>query len=76
MLTNTQFAKEDVTFKKACEIVKENLPDYKNFNPSTRQASRFRRGKGIAYLNYIGCLPKEVRVWFKVKLKERRNDFY
>jgi hypothetical protein len=62
MLTNVQFTKEDTRFKHACEIVRQNLPDYTEFRSSTRQASKFRRRKGIAYRNYVGDLPKEVRV--------------
>ena len=61
MLTNVKFAKENVVFIKACTIVQQNLPDYKTFRPTTRQASKFRMRKGIAYRNYIGDLPKEVR---------------
>ena len=61
MLTNAKFTKENVVFKKACEIVQQNLPDYKEFKPTIRQASKFRMEKGIAYRNYIGILPEEVR---------------
>ena len=39
-LNNTQFAKKDRVFRKACEII--NLP------PTTRQASKYRAGKGKA----------------------------
>ena len=62
MLTNAKFAKEDTRFKYACVIVQQNLPDYTRFKPSTRQASKFRMKKGVAYKNYIGDLPKEVRI--------------
>ena len=61
MLTNIQFTKENIRFKKACKIVQQSLPDYKEFKPTTRQASKFRMKKGIAYRNYIGDLPREVR---------------
>jgi len=61
MQTNTLYAKSNTIFLKACKIVQQNLPDYKKFKPTARQASEFRVGKGIAYKTYIGDLPKEVR---------------
>ncbi len=61
MLTNAKFTKENVMFLKACKIVQQSLLNYKEFKPTTRQASKFRRRKGIAYRNYISDLPKEVR---------------
>ena len=47
MLTNVQFTKEDTRFKYACEIVRQNLPNYTEFRPSTRQASKFRREREL-----------------------------
>jgi hypothetical protein len=41
MLTNKKFAEEDKKFKKACDRV--GLP------PTTRQASKYRNKKGLAY---------------------------
>lgn len=40
-LTNKKFAEEDQSFRKACDLVR--LP------PTTRQASKFRNKKGLAY---------------------------
>ena len=39
--TNREFVKENKLFRKACEIA--------SINPTSRQASKFRRHKGIAY---------------------------
>ena len=39
--TNTFFAKNDEAFMKACKTV--NIP------ATTRQAGKFRKGKGLAY---------------------------
>jgi len=61
MLTNAKFAKENEIFLKACAIVQQNPPDYKMFKSTTRQASKFRMRKGIAYRSCVGDLPKEVR---------------
>lgn len=38
---NVKFAKEDILFKKACELSKTE--------PTTRQASKWRNSKGRAY---------------------------
>lgn len=46
-LTNSEFAKTDKKFLKACETVIYN--GYVNFKPSTRQASKYRMNKGIAW---------------------------
>jgi len=39
-MTNAKFAQRDVVFQKACEIA--------NVEPTQRQASKFRAGKGAA----------------------------
>ena len=39
--TNAEFAKENATFRKACEAA--------GVEPTTRQASKYRNGQGIAY---------------------------
>jgi hypothetical protein len=47
-MTNSEFAKTDKTFLAACEnVTRINL--YQNFKPSTRQASKWRNKKGIAW---------------------------
>ncbi len=54
-MTNSEFAREDGTFLKACDIVTETYPKIKNtnafneFQSTTRQASKWRMKKGIAY---------------------------
>lgn len=40
-MTNKQFAAGNKEFRKACEAVR--------FEPARRQASKWRRGKGLAY---------------------------
>lgn len=40
-VTNAQFAKTDMTFLQSCENA--------NVSPTPRQASKFRRGKGLAH---------------------------
>jgi len=44
--TNAEFAKTDKKFIEACDQV---LNRYQNFKPSTRQASKWRMRKGIAW---------------------------
>jgi hypothetical protein len=44
--TNKEFAKENDLFRAACEMAQE---EHKNLKPTKRQASKFRRGKGIAF---------------------------
>lgn len=46
-MTNSEFAKTDKKFLKACETVIYN--GYVKFKPSTRQASKWRMCKGIAW---------------------------
>jgi len=41
--TNREFAKENKLFRKACEIAV--------INPTGRQASKFRKHRGLAYKN-------------------------
>lgn len=41
-ITNSQFAANDQVFKKACEIA--------HVNPTKRQASKFRRKRGLAFI--------------------------
>lgn len=63
-MTNLEFSKKDTAFRKAClKVPADSIPDHakeKNsegkflgLKPTSRQASKFRRGKGIAfkYLN-------------------------
>ena len=40
-MTNRKFAKEDTAFQKACEV--------NGVRPTTRQASKYRNGKGAAF---------------------------
>ena len=47
-MTNAKFAKTNKEFVAACYEVKR-LNRYENFEPSTRQASKWRNKKGIAY---------------------------
>lgn len=47
-MTNREFAETDNSFLSACKKVKD-VHLYKNFEPSTRQASKWRRQKGIAW---------------------------
>lgn len=47
-MTNTEFSKKDPEFLDACKKV-ATLPYYQEFKPSTRQASKWRNKKGIAY---------------------------
>jgi hypothetical protein len=49
-LTNTQFRNKDSIFGKACIMA--------NVKTTVRQASKFRRGKGIAYKVMIGKAAK------------------
>ncbi|KKM21340.1 hypothetical protein LCGC14_1636480 [marine sediment metagenome] len=54
-MTNSEFAGEDKTFINACNMVTEEFPKMKNtndfteFQATTRQASKWRMKKGIAY---------------------------
>ena len=54
-MTNSEFAREDETFLKVCNTVAETYPKMKNtndfteFQATTRQASKWRMKKGIAY---------------------------
>jgi len=47
-MTNAEFLKTDEKFLLACEAV-ARMPRYTQFKPSTRQASKWRSQKGIAY---------------------------
>lgn len=47
-MTNVEFAKMDKSFLVACKMVK-TLNGLQNFKPSTRQASKWRMKKGIAW---------------------------
>ncbi len=47
MLTNAKFAKEDKEFIKACDNVR-TVADIE-IKPTTRQASKYRNKKGLAY---------------------------
>ena len=47
-IKNATFAKKDKSFLEACEKVRE-VEGYEKFEPSKRQASKWRRGKGIAF---------------------------
>lgn len=47
-MTNAEFAKTDKKFIKACSIVRSD------FKPSARQASKWRRRKGIAWKTVNG----------------------
>jgi len=47
MKTNREFARTDAAFLSACRRVQDR--DGKSLSPTTRQASKFRSGKGIAY---------------------------
>ncbi len=47
-MTNTEFAQNDRSFLEACEKVK-TLPHFQKFEPSKRQASKWRRKIGIAW---------------------------
>ena len=61
-ITNKKFAKENSTFHKAIDQVNSRLG--LNLTPTRRQASKFRRRRGIAYtFGILGKLPKgwEVR---------------
>jgi len=59
MKTNLEFSKTDEMFVRACSLVPEDkIPDhakemvgtsYRGLKHTSRQASKFRRGKGIAY---------------------------
>ena len=57
-MTNKEFAKKDEVFMKACELA--------STQPTGRQASKFRRNKGIAFLH-----KKEAIIYVA---KEREND--
>jgi len=48
MMTNNEFAKTNNEFLKACESV-THFDRYQDFRPSKRQASKWRRKKGIAW---------------------------
>lgn len=48
-MTNREFASQDKTFKDACEGAK--------CDPTSRQASKFRNKKGMAYLYKNNLLP-------------------
>jgi hypothetical protein len=56
-MTNAEFAKKSDWFRQACEHAtthfKNKGSDYKVL-PTTRQASKFRNGKGLAY-KYQHC---------------------
>lgn len=41
-MTNREYAEKDKAFKEACKRA--------GINPTTRQASKYRRGKGLAYI--------------------------
>ncbi len=54
--TNAEFAGTDETFLNACNMVseihpklKKNTDDFVEFQPTARQASKWRMKKGIAY---------------------------
>lgn len=47
-MTNRKFAETNEDFLKACEDVK-CINQFQDFKPSTRQASRWRNRKGIAW---------------------------
>lgn len=47
-MTNAEFAKTNQTFLSACKKVTE-IEGYQDFKPSARQASKWRRQKGIAW---------------------------
>jgi len=47
-MTNAEFAKTDKKFLEACERV-TRIYNYRDFKPSTRQASKWRNQKGIAW---------------------------
>ena len=54
-MTNSEFAGEDKTFINARNMVIEEFPktkntnDFTDFQPTTRQASKWRMKKGIAW---------------------------
>ncbi|KKM21240.1 hypothetical protein LCGC14_1637470 [marine sediment metagenome] len=54
-MTNSEFAREEGTFLKASYMVQDAYPKMKNterfteFQATTRQASKWRMKKGIAY---------------------------
>lgn len=47
-MTHAEFAKTNEEFLEACKKV-ASMNSYQNFKPSTRQASKWRNHKGIAY---------------------------
>jgi len=59
-LTNVQFSKEDKVFKQACK--KAGTP------PTARQASKYRRNKGLAFKKQKRRLPStDVKVVWILK---------
>lgn len=59
-MTNNEFAKKDEKFKLACESV--GLPFSKSTNGLSRQASKWRRKKGLAYKSEIIGLDMSAHV--------------
>jgi len=53
-LSNKEFSEQDKVFRMACELA--SLP------PSVRQASKFRRGKGLAFPRKIKAILMLKRV--------------
>lgn len=47
-MTNAEFARTDEAFLEACGQV-ALIKEHKNFEPSKRQASKWRRRRGIAW---------------------------
>ncbi len=54
-MTNLEFAKTNKEFLEACTEVAQ-MNHYQKFKPSTRQASRWRNQKGIAWKAAKGLL--------------------
>ena len=64
-MTNAEFAKQDKPFIAACASVSK-LDFYTGFEPTTRQASKWRNKKGIAYKLVNGML--DVNKWRIVEM--------
>ena len=54
-MDNSEFARKDEQFLKACKKLKK-VSGYSDFEPSTRQASKFRRKTGAAWKHMKGLL--------------------
>ena len=58
-ISNAQFAQNDAAFRKACDtatVVLEARGIKQTISPNSRQASKYRNGKGIAYNIKMGTI--------------------